>query len=467
MLRVLRRVFRLSLGLSLAAAACRPPARAPEPAPESRAECAARQRSFSAFLQNLPERSVNATIGTMLPETTLGTAPGSAPVLELAERGLVLDGRAVPAQRLEERLAAVAAWARALPPPSRGQAGVYVAAARETDVRTLRAYLEVLPPGLEPRLLVATVGAPAPDDAASDRARSLAEGLLKERDPAARVELAARGYDEFSDCAALDLAVRDVSGIHGHARWPALRRSLLEAVPRCDCAELDTRSLSQLVTAEQRAGAATLGVLPLEFLRDVRCGASMPLRSISKLVRQMEAFDREFAGRFGKDALEFGDVLANERLLNYFCNALPGETLAAEQRRRATVYLRRGSGAACEGWRFEPLAPGAPMGTLRRVSGGSGPLSVHYRQAAEELHLFGPVSDPASRATDEREWPCRQRLRLAGVDARSVELETGRWFFDEASCQAAPPPPAAPSGCFATLGEPEPASADAAPGASP
>jgi hypothetical protein len=179
----------------------------------------------------------------------------------------------------------------------------------------------------------------------------------------------------------------------------------------------------------------------------------MPLRSIGKLVQQMERFDHEFAGRFGKDAVEFDDVFSNERLLEYFCNALPGETLAAQQRKRATVYLRRG-GTVCEGWRFEPLAPGAPMGTWRRVSGGtSDPLSVHYWQAAEEIRLFGPVSEPGSKPTDEREWACQEKLRLIGVEARSVELEGGRWFFDEEACRLAPAPPLRSTGCFTTLGD--------------
>jgi hypothetical protein len=198
--------------------------------------------------------------------------------------------------------------------------------------------------------------------------------------------------------------------------------------------------MKQLLLAEQRAGAATLAAVPLGFLRDERCGASMPLRSIGKLLKQIENFDQEFAGDWQKDELAFEQVLTSERLVSYFCNALPGETLAALAKARATLYWKVPGAEACEPWRFEPLSPGAPMGTWRRVASSSNSrnqLAFHYWQAAEEVRLFGPIaSDPPSKPTDHRDWACDQQQRLVSVDARSIELEHGRWFFSEAGCKS-------------------------------
>jgi hypothetical protein len=429
-------------------------------ADETPAACEARLRGFSEFVKALPERAVNAAIRADLPESTLGAVPGTAPVIEISEAALVIDGEPSSATSLSERAAALNAWA--LRTPGSDARVVYVAPARETDVRTLRAYLAALPARFEARLLVGTVQESAPPGVDGGRAEELARGLLSARDPAARQAIAKVGYAEFSSCAAFDRAVAGVEHLSSATRWSALRAAVASALPRCSCGELDSHGLERVLAAEQRAGASTLGVLPLEFLRDQRCGASMPLRSIGKLVQQMERFDVEFAGQFQDDRVEFDDVLANERLLTYFCDALPGETLAAEQRARATLYLRR-DGAACEGWRFEPLSPGAPMGTFRRVSGPNpAPLAVHYWQATEELRLFGPVSGDASKPTDQRSWPCDQTTKLTAVDARSIELEAGRWFSDEASCQRAPAEPPRAPGCFSTLGN-EPAATTESP----
>src|SRR5690606_7176230 len=153
--------------------------------------------------------------------------------------------------------------------------------------------------------------------------------------PEARAALARDGYGQFARCDAFARAVASVEGKPQDRRWPELRSALLDAVPRCDCRELDAESLKQLVVAEQRAGTMQLATLPASFLRDVRCGASRPLRSVQKLIRQIEAFDQEFSGSFGRDEVRFEEVVTNERLLNVFCDALPGETLASLQRARA------------------------------------------------------------------------------------------------------------------------------------
>ena len=442
--------------LALVGVACRAPAPNSRVAAESATACEDRKRAFVELVRKLPERSVNASIRADLPESTLGAVPGNAPVIEISEPRVVIDAVPVTAPGLFERVQAVRAWGAAHVPAPGSKPVVYLAAARDTDVNTLRAYLAALPETLEPRLLVGTVALASEAGDEGEEVESPATRLLAERDPAARRAIAEEGYRQSSSCPEFAHAVESSASLDPERRWPALRAALLDAVPKCRCGDLDTVHLERLLSAEQRAGASTLGLLPLGFLRDVRCGASMPLRSIGKLVLQMERFDREFAGQFGKDAVEFNDVLAHERLLGYFCEALPGETLAAEQRRRATLYLRR-SGEPCEGWRFEPLSPGAPMGSWRRVSGGP-PLSVHYWQAAEEIRLFGPVPEPATKPTDQHDWACETTQRLVSVDGRSIQLESGFWFFDEAACRSATPDRARPlTGCFATLGEPLPA----------
>jgi hypothetical protein len=198
----------------------------------------------------------------------------------------------------------------------------------------------------------------------------------------------------------------------------------------------------------------------------------MGLRAVKKLLGQMEKFDADNAGAWTGDALRFEQVITNERLRERFCDALPGETLAALEKARRTLYFRVPGPEVCQAWRFEPLAPGAPMGTLRREPpdpGGSGPAALHYWQAAEELDLFGPVEE-ASKPTDERQWPCRTRYRMTGIDAESIALETGRWFFTQSSCQKAPPEAIAPPSCSAPTtatpvgsASPAPATSGAAP----
>src|SRR6185503_16835553 len=110
-------------------------------------------------------------------------------------------------------------------------------------------------------------------------------------------------------------------------------------------------------------------------------------------------------------------------------------------------WVRLSSGA-CEGFTFEPLSLGAPMGTLRRTKpAGAAPLAFHYWQAAEEIGVFGPVpSDSPTKPTDQREWPCRVNYKLTGIEPEFVALETGRFFFTESACRAAPPE-SAPGGC--------------------
>jgi len=318
---------------------------------------------------------------------------------------------------------------------------LYVAARPDATIAEVRSALSAAPRAVEPKLLVRTersAGAFLSVPGASERARELAVELLAERDPKARAEHARRAYAELNACPSIADVVGRVEGLSADERWPALKTSLSGAVPSCPCATFDATGLGVLLLAEQRAGTAALGTVPIAFLRDERCGATMPLRSLQRLLEQIEDFDAEWAGRFGDDAIRFETVVTNDRLLVQFCDALPGETLASLQKAKRTVWMRHASGV-CEGFRFEPLSPGAPMGTLRRTEpAGAAPLAFHYWQAAEEIDLFGPAPiDGSTKPTDQREWPCRASHKLVGIEPDFVAFETGRWFFDESSCRGA------------------------------
>jgi hypothetical protein len=164
---------------------------------------------------------------------------------------------------------------------------------------------------------------------------------------------------------------------------------------------------------------------------------------MQKLVRQMEAFDAEFAGGWQKDALRFDQVVSDERLGVQFCDALPGETLAAKQRSRATLYLRVPGADGCTSIRFEPREPGSPLGVLRSSA------AFYYSQVAEEIRIFGPI-DPAHKAPEPgASFPCDETFKLVSVDKQSIELEQGRLFFSGEACQRATAAPLR-AGCVAT-----------------
>jgi hypothetical protein len=436
------------------------------PKPESAAACAERQRSFAEFVAELPSRAVASPTRVELPLSRVGAAPGGGRLVEIAADLLVLDGEVVPDADREARIRRFEGWVKdrvtewGETRPASGatrakaeKAVLYVAASADLEMQVLRSFLVHVPETVELRLLV-RMAAPehsqgrAHSEGGSnevrgepEEAQEIAGRLLGEPEGQRRGQIAAEGYARFADCAAMAGAVASISSVDAQQRWPALQSALEKAVPACECGKLDTTSLRLLVSAEQRAGAAALGWLPLSFLHDERCDASMPLRSVKKLVKQIEAFDEEFAGDFRRDAVEFGDVVVSDRLRVYFCNALPGETLAAKERAHATLYFRS-SERVCEAFQFAPSSPGAPTGTFALVespsSGARTHLAFHYWQAAEEVRVFGPIdSGSPSKPTDERDWPCEETFRLTGIDEHSVHLETGRWFFDEASCLAA------------------------------
>ena len=448
---------------SVALTACHStkPGAAP-PVPEDAATCDARKRGFADFVAALPARAVASPTWVNLPASTLGAVPGSGPLVEVSPDALAIDGAPLLEASAEARAQKFAdwvlGWAREAgasgAPQSRDGRVLYVAASADLDVHSLRGFLVRVPKSVELRLLVRV---PAPSHLTTEgdtsSARDAAARLLVEPDPGKRHDIASNAYAEFAECPALISAISAVAPSDPRARWPALKRALGGALPGCDCAHLDTTSLRLLVSAEQRAGAATLGWLPLSFLRDERCDASMPLRSMKKLVAQMEAFDEQFSGDFEKDDVKFDDVLVDSRLRVNFCDALPGETLAAKARAHAALYVRASAHGACEPWTFAPMSLGTPMGTVTHATKGA-LLAFHYWQASEELRVFGPV-DPSSpsKPTHSREWPCETTLHLTGIDddAITVGEGKGRWFFTQAACEHAPEALPGVDGCVAEL----------------
>jgi hypothetical protein len=393
--------------------------------------CATAHAELVAFVERLPGRALGADLRADLPLSTLGAAPGAGPVLSLTETSIALDGEPLRADAWPER-------ARSL--PSTGS--LYVAAAPDVTIRTLRNAILPLPRSLELKLLVRTAGNPAAALAGNDTpepAQAIATQLLSEQDSERQKRLAERAYTEFSDCAELTAATAAIPGSNARERWPGVKHAFASSLPRCRCESIDAPALRAVLSAEQRAGTATLGAVPLSFVRDERCEATMALRSVKRLLEQIEKFDADNAGDYGDDAMRFEQVVTNERLREQFCDALPGETFAALGKARASLYFRVPGSDTCQAFRFEPLAPGAPMGTWRRVATGGEPaLAFHYWQAAEEVSVFGPLdADARSKPTDERTWSCRENYKLIGIDAESLTIEGGRWFFREASCRAA------------------------------
>lgn len=424
------RWFLASVALSAAAApACRERSGRAAEAPQSPEACEREKSALITLVNALPTETLMTELGA-LPESTVGAPPHEGPVLEVSERALRVDGQSVTATELAARFGSQA--------PRR----LYVAAAPETTIARIRAVVAPLPRTTELSLLVrmrAGKTAHGVDPGTSERGRALVEAVLSERDARARRNKLREGYAELTTCAPLSDAVTRADQAPEGRRWPLLREGALAALPGCSCDSLSGPSLRALFAADQRAGTASLAALPLSFVRDERCNASMPLRSVARLLEQVEKFDEEYAGKWQDDALRFEQVITSERLLVQFCDALPGETLAALARGKRSVYFHAPGRDGCEAWSFEPLSPGAPLGTVRRGARGGSGTAFHYWQAAEEISLFGPLTPGTpSKPTDEREWPCKTTYKLTAIDGDAITLESGRWFFTEAACRAAP-----------------------------
>lgn len=437
--------------LAVVAGACRAGVSAPSQRAGTGESCETGRRELLSVLERLPDRALASSVGVELPRAALGGSLGPGPVLEISEQRVRLDGEAIPGGSVPERLKNLEPRLAGLSTNGAEAPTLYVAASKETDVRTLRRYLALVPRAFRLRLIFGAPPLPA-DSEGEQSSHALAASLLAERDPTKRRELARTGYHQLAECSSIREAAASTDGLSDSARWPALRNALQSAVQACPCDSFDSAGLQQLVVAEQRAGSMAFGALPLTFLKDERCGASMPLRSLQKLLDQIEQFDAEFSGDWQRDALAFDRVITDERLLNYFCDALPGETLAALAKERATLYWRASQDAACQAWTFEPLSPGAPMGTWRRraTSDRVQELTLHYWQGAEEIRMYGPGHEQ-SKPTDEHSWPCEQTLRMVSVDESSISLESGRWFFSESACLKAPAAGALVPGCIGRL----------------
>lgn len=447
---------RASLGVTLSAAlgllstlGCRSGAGGAAVA-ESPEVCQANQTRLIQLLESLPERGLAVRGRSDLPAASLAGVIGSGRVVDIGPDALLLDGAPLPGADTPARLTELEKALKDSAGPGVGHSVLYLSIAATTDVRTLRKYLRAIPRAYDLHLVFQSP--PAGGASAAAGAASAAERLRTEPDVAKRRDLAHSAYAELARCPALLSAVDGVAAGDPSQRWPALRAALLGALPQCQCSQLDVAELRELVLAEQRAGAAAVGSVPFEFMRDERCGASFGLTPLQTVVADIEAFDEKFAGAYASEALSFDQVVTNDRLLNYLCQALPGETLAALQRERRTFYWKVPGLPRCQAWQFEPSAPGSPMGTWRRQGEhGQLPLAVHYWQGAEEIRLYGPVPDGTSRPTDERTWSCDQDFRMRGVDAQSIVLETGRWFFDAEACEQASTEQATFPGCVTAL----------------
>jgi hypothetical protein len=406
--------------------------------------CEERQRQLVSVLQSLPDQTLNSPLSVPLPSATLAGAFGKGPVLEVFEARAVFDGREVPGKTHDDRVSALRSL---VPAASKQTAPLYVAATANVDIRTLQSYLAALPEAYDARL--AFVRPAVPPEAASgpDETDELAaedsefsEKLLLERDPTARRQIATLGYQEYSECEAVNAAVAAQSSLPDATRWPALKRSMLEAVPRCACSDINPDGLRNLLVAEQRAGNVALGSMPAAFLKDVRCKASMPLRTVQQVLADVENFEVEFSGSWDETGVRFEEVVTNERLLNYLCSAMPGELFESVSAEFATVYLKTAKEPRCRAYRLEPVARGAVFGTLRAQAAAPGAPdgSYHYRLGGNDLRVFGPLPSASSRATDEGPWACNEDVKLSNSDATSIVVEGGgRFYFTRAACDAA------------------------------
>jgi hypothetical protein len=438
-----------AIAVLLACLGCRQSLNEPAGGVPSPEQCRTNRASLIDLLESLPEKGLGLRGRTDLPVASLGGVIGAGRVLDIAADSVLLDGSSIEGQNPTERAEALgqslAGGADPTPEsPNVPRPLLYLAVEGGMDVRTLRHYLAAIPRAYDVHLIFQ---APAPE---SVRGASVSERLLSETDLPTRDALAREAYKKHARCAPVEKAVDGVAAGDPSSRWPALRSALLTALPECDCKDLDSEPLRELLLAEQRAGAAAVGAVPFDFMRDERCGASFGLSPVQKVVEDIQKFDEEFAGQYASESLDFSQVVTNDRLLTYLCPALPGETLAELSRVRHTFFWKVRGVDRCQAWQFEPLAPGSNMGTWRR-QGERTPLALHYWQGAEEIRLFGPVSDGASKPTDERVWGCDQEFTLRGIDAQAIAHSTGHWYFDRDACQKASDDEGAFPGCVAAL----------------
>ncbi len=415
------------------------------PADLSGPECEAQKTRLLDLNAGLPDESTTTPVHVALPTAGLLGTIGQGPVLELAESGALLDGQALPGDSVESIAVALAQALK-----GREQETLYVAAAFDLDMTLLYRFLQGVPKRQTLKLVFTSASAdvaPPNDDVTYEQAVR----VFNEASPSKREQLAEQAFEAYSSCNALNDAVHQVHGTPLAERWRRLKPKVQQSLAQCECGELNAPALEFLLVAEQRANSGTMGALSANFLRDPRCAATMPLATTQQLLKEIEKFEEEFSGEWEEDALRFEKVVTEERLFNYLCVALPGETLAFLEKEYAELYWKVPGKSECQTWRFEPQSRGAPMGTWRRVSQNSSEpeLAFHYRQAAEELRLFGPAT-AATSATMSGPWTCDQDLHMKGATPESIVLEQGGWFLSKAECDKAPAS-AALKGCAAEL----------------
>ena len=450
-----------ALASALACGSSTPPPEAPNH--QTAQVCESQRTQLHGFVAADTDPGAHMEVRPDLPVALLGGVIGPGHALEVSADAVSLDGVRVPGQteaarmgELQLRLEREHAARAAPPAPARGAQpkapALYLALGAQTDLRTVRRWLNAIPAEFRVYLVFRTPTEPV---SGADGSVAILEQMHTESDPAARKTIAEAGYARWARCPALLGAVNAVPAGTPGERWPALQSAVLQHLPGCECQEIDAVPLRDLLLAEQRAGAASLGAVPADFLRDERCGAALGLHPLQRVMKYIEAFDERHSGGYSEDALTFENVMTNELLLPHVCPALPGETLAALQRERRTFFWKVPGAAHCQAWQFEPLQPGSPMGTWRRLAeSGAEPLAVHYWQGAEEIRLYGPALADGSKPTDDHTWACSQEFKMKGVDATSIELEQGRWFFEPSACERAGEQEAEFPGCIAALAGP-------------
>jgi hypothetical protein len=394
--------------------------------------CEERQTQLIATLKTLPDLVIAGPSNVALPQSTLAGAFGQGNLLELNEPTVVFNGATLAGATQDQRVAALRAATLSLPIAASSHP-TYVAASATTDISSLQAYLTALPDSFDVRLTF--VRPPTHVDAAESGGSSeYADKLLLEPNPQARRQVAMQGYDEYSDCIGLDAAVKSLENEPEATRFAKLKAELQRTVPLCQCSDIDPDGLRLLVAAEQRAGNVALGSSPGNFLRDVRCRASMPLRSVQQVLTDVERFEDEFSGSWDSTGLTFDQVVTNDRLLNYLCNAMPGELFESVSSDLASLFVRTTKAPECREFRLEPVARGAVFGSLRAVDDPT--QSFHYRLGGNELRLFGPLPTTDSRPSDSGPWTCDKEHKLSVAESDYLQVESGgRLYFTRQACE--------------------------------
>jgi hypothetical protein len=404
-------------------------------------------------LQAAPDVTTPKRSRADLPVASLAGVIGEGAWVEIRPDAVTLEGEALPGANEAERIRALearlASESGAAPEgaPESKPVPLYLSVAAMTDVRTLRQYVNAIPRTFDVQLVFQTpsedtAGGPAPE----------LERLALETDPTARRQLARAAYARATRCGPMLDALSNVTDTAPAARWKSLRAALIDTLPECDCHDVDPRIMRDLLVAERSGGAVGLGSLPLDFIRDERCGASLGLSPLQNVVKDIQHFDEKYSNVQQGDELVFESVLTRDKLIAYVCQALPGETLAALQREGRTFFWRVPGVDQCQAWRFEPVEPGSPVGIWRQQpADGKAPVAVHYVQGAEEIRLSGPISPESPGSGEAHDWACTQDFHMRGVDQNSIELEEGRWYFDAEACQRAQPEAAEFPGCIAAL----------------